>query len=53
MDERGYLKVIGRIKEIIIRGEEIVFPKEVEDFIMRMPGIVDIQVVGIPDKKLG
>jgi len=52
-DEKGYFKVTGRIKDMIIRGGENVYPKEIEDFLYTMPGIKDVQVVGIASKKYG
>ncbi|XP_078493654.1 medium-chain acyl-CoA ligase ACSF2, mitochondrial-like [Ciona intestinalis] len=53
MDEEGYVKVIGRIKDMIIRGGENVYPTEVEDFLHTHPKIDDVQVIGLPDKRLG
>ena len=52
-DEKGYFRVTGRIKDMIIRGGENVYPKEIEDFLYTMPGIKDVQVVGIASKKYG
>jgi fatty-acyl-CoA synthase len=52
-DGNGYFKVTGRIKDMIIRGGENISPKEVEDFLYTMPGIKDIQVVGIASEKYG
>ena len=52
-DEQGYFSVTGRIKDMIIRGGENIYPKEVEDFLYNMPGIRDVQVVGVPSKKYG
>ncbi|MCL2712462.1 MAG: AMP-binding protein, partial [Methanomassiliicoccaceae archaeon] len=52
-DENGYFSVTGRIKDMIIRGGENIYPKEVEDFLYNMPGIRDIQLVGVPSKKYG
>ncbi len=52
-DEEGYFKVTGRIKDMIIRGGENVSPKEVEDYIYNMPGVRDVQVVGVPSVKYG
>jgi fatty-acyl-CoA synthase len=49
----GFFKVTGRIKDMIIRGGENVYPKEIEDFLYTMPGIKDVQVVGIASKKYG
>lgn len=53
VDEFGYYRVTGRIKDMIIRGGENVYPKEVEDFLYTMPGVEDVQVIGIPDERLG
>jgi len=50
-DERGLFRVTGRIKDVIIRGGENIYPKEIEDFLYTMPGIRDVQVVGIASKK--
>jgi fatty-acyl-CoA synthase len=52
-NDSGYFKVTGRIKDMIIRGGENVYPKEIEDFLYTMPGIKDVQVVGINSKKYG
>lgn len=51
--EDGYYKVTGRIKDMIIRGGENIYPLEVEDFYLTMPGVLDVQVVGAPDEKYG
>lgn len=53
VDEDGYYRVTGRIKDMIIRGGENVYPLEVENFLLTMPGVLDAQVVGIPDERLG
>lgn len=53
MDERGYLRITGRIKELIIRGGENIAPKEIEDLLRRHPKIADVYVYGIPDERLG
>jgi fatty-acyl-CoA synthase len=52
-DKDGYFRVTGRIKDMIIRGGENVYPKEIEDFLYTMPGVKDVQVVGIASKKYG
>ncbi|MBO4798780.1 MAG: AMP-binding protein, partial [Candidatus Methanomethylophilaceae archaeon] len=52
-DSDGYFYVTGRIKDMIIRGGENVYPKEVEDFLYKCPGVRDVQVVGVPSKKYG
>lgn len=53
MDGQGYIRIVGRIKDMIIRGGENVYPAEVEGFLMRHPAIRQAQVVGIPDKSMG
>ncbi|GLH05213.1 Luciferin 4-monooxygenase, partial [Gryllus bimaculatus] len=53
LHEDGYAQVVGRIKDIIIRGGENIFPKEIEDFLSTHPDILDSQVLGIPDARLG
>jgi fatty-acyl-CoA synthase len=53
MDENGYCKIVGRIKDMIIRGGENVYPREIEEFLYTHPKIKDVQVIGIPDPKLG
>jgi fatty-acyl-CoA synthase len=53
MDEQGYLSITGRLKDMIIRGGENVYPKEIEEFLYNMQGIFDVQVVGVPSKKYG
>lgn len=53
MDEAGYLRITGRLKNMIIRGGENIYPREIEEFLYTHPKIVDVQVVGIPDEKYG
>ena len=53
MDENGYCNIVGRIKDMVIRGGENVYPREIEEFLYRHPKIKDVQVVGLPDKKFG
>lgn len=53
MDEAGYLSITGRLKDMIIRGGENVYPREIEEFLYRMEGIKDVQVVGVPSRKYG
>ncbi len=53
LDEQGYYHVVGRTKDMIIRGGENIYPLEVENFYLQMPGVLDIQVVGAPDEKYG
>ena len=52
-DEDGYYSIVGRIKDMIIRGGENIYPREIEEFIHTMGGVRDVQVVGIPDEKYG
>jgi fatty-acyl-CoA synthase len=52
-DKNGNFRVTGRIKDMIIRGGENVYPKEIEDYLYTMPGIKDVQIVGISSKKYG
>ncbi|MEU6714727.1 AMP-binding protein [Nonomuraea sp. NPDC046802] len=53
MDDDGYVNVVGRIKDMIIRGGENVYPREIEEFLYAHPDIVDVQVIGVPDEKYG
>ncbi|HTX85569.1 MAG TPA: AMP-binding protein [Streptosporangiaceae bacterium] len=53
MDEAGYLNIVGRIKDMVIRGGENVYPREVEEFLYAHPDIEDVQVVGVPDLRYG
>lgn len=53
MDEEGYCNITGRLKDMIIRGGENMYPREIEEFLYRHPKIADVQVVGLPDLKYG
>ncbi|MGW5438234.1 AMP-binding protein [Nocardia asteroides] len=53
MDDAGYLSVTGRIKDMVIRGGENIYPREIEEFLYTHPDIVDAQVIGVPDAKYG
>lgn len=53
IDENGYCKVVGRLKDMIIRGGENIYPTEVENFLHKHPDIEDIQIVGVPDERFG
>ncbi|MDQ3223331.1 MAG: AMP-binding protein, partial [Gemmatimonadota bacterium] len=53
MDDDGYLNIVGRIKDMIIRGGENVYPREIEEFLYTHPDIVDVQVIGVPDVRYG
>ncbi|MDN5390590.1 AMP-binding protein [Pseudomonas sp. FSL R10-0056] len=53
MDEQGYVRIVGRNKDMIIRGGENIYPRELEEFFFTHPAVADVQVVGIPDAKYG
>jgi fatty-acyl-CoA synthase len=53
MDEAGYIQITGRIKDMVIRGGENVYPREIEEFLYTHPDILDAQVIGVPDQKYG
>ncbi len=53
MDAEGYVNIVGRIKDKVIRGGENVYPREIEEFLYRHPAISDVQVIGVPDKRYG
>jgi fatty-acyl-CoA synthase len=53
VDEDGYLSIVGRIKDMIIRGGENVYPRELEEFLYGHPDVADVQVVGVPDERYG
>jgi fatty-acyl-CoA synthase len=53
MDDAGYLNIVGRIKDMVIRGGENIYPREIEEFLYGHPDIVDVQVIGVPDEKYG
>jgi fatty-acyl-CoA synthase len=53
MDDDGYVKIVGRAKDMIIRGGENVYPREIEEFLYTHPDVADVQVVGLPDKRYG
>jgi fatty-acyl-CoA synthase len=53
MDDDGYLKIVGRIKDMVIRGGENVYPREIEEFLYTHPAVADVQVVGVPDERYG
>jgi fatty-acyl-CoA synthase len=53
MDEAGYVQIVGRSKDMIIRGGENVYPREIEEFLYTYPGVADVQVVGVPDERYG
>lgn len=53
MDEQGYVRIVGRNKDMIIRGGENIYPRELEEFFFTHPAVADVQVVGIPDARYG
>lgn len=53
MDENGFVRVTGRLKDMIIRGGENIYPREIEEFLYKHPKIMDVQVTGVPDEKFG
>ena len=53
MDDEGFVKIKGRIKDVVIRGGENLFPKEIEDFLYTHPDVSDVQVIGLPDARYG
>ena len=53
MDDDGYVQIVGRIKDMIIRGGENVYPREIEEFLYTHPSVADVQVIGVPDARYG
>ena len=53
MDEEGYINIVGRIKDMIIRGGENIYPREIEEFLFTHPKVSDVQVIGVPSEKYG
>ena len=53
MDEDGNFRITGRLKDMIIRGGENIYPREIEEFLYTHPAVSDVQVVGVPDEKYG
>jgi fatty-acyl-CoA synthase len=53
LDEGGYVRIVGRIKDMVIRGGENVYPREIEEFLYSHPQIADVQVIGVPDERYG
>jgi fatty-acyl-CoA synthase len=53
MDLEGYVNIVGRIKDMVIRGGENIYPREIEEFLYSHPDIEDVQVIGVPDDKYG
>jgi fatty-acyl-CoA synthase len=53
MDDEGYVNIVGRIKDMIIRGGENVYPREIEEFLYTHPDVSDVQVIGVPSARYG
>ena len=53
LDDAGFCNIVGRIKDMVIRGGENIYPREIEEFLYRHPKVLDVQVVGVPDEKYG
>ncbi|OIS73482.1 AMP-binding protein [Bacillus licheniformis] len=53
MDEEGYCRITGRLKDMIIRGGENIYPREIEEFLYKHPDILDVQIIGVPDETFG
>jgi len=53
MDDEGYVSIVGRIKDMVIRGGENVYPRELEEFLYQHPDVADVQVIGVPDERYG
>jgi len=53
LDTHGYCNIVGRIKDMVIRGGENIYPREIEEFLYRHPSVQDVQVVGVPDREYG
>jgi fatty-acyl-CoA synthase len=53
MDAEGYVDIVGRIKDLVIRGGENIYPREVEEFLYGHPAVADVQVIGVPDARYG
>jgi fatty-acyl-CoA synthase len=53
MDAEGYVSIVGRIKDMVIRGGENIYPREIEEFLYTHPDVADVQVIGVPSEKYG
>src|SRR6185312_14770587 len=53
MDDDGYVNIVGRLKDMVIRGGENLYPREIEEFLYTHPKVSDVQVIGVPDEKYG
>ena len=52
IDDEGYCKIVGRLKDMVIRGGENIYPREVEEYLFTHPDMQDVQVVGVPDRQV-
>jgi len=53
MDDEGYLNIVGRIKDMVIRGGENLYPREIEELLFQHPAVASVQVIGVPDERMG
>ena len=53
MDDAGYCRIVGRLKDMVIRGGENIYPREIEEYLYRHPAVADVQVIGVPDERFG
>ena len=53
LDEAGYCQIVGRVKDMLIRGGENIFPREIEEYLFQYPAVESAEVIGVPDKKYG
>jgi fatty-acyl-CoA synthase len=53
MDDEGYVNIVGRSKDMVIRGGENVYPREIEEFLYTHPDVADVSVIGVPDERYG
>jgi fatty-acyl-CoA synthase len=53
MDGEGYLNIVGRIKDMVIRGGENLYPVEIEEILFQHPAVASVQVIGVPDERMG
>jgi len=53
MDDDGYVRIVGRIKDMLIRGGENIYPREIEEFLYQHPAVSEVQVIGVPDARYG
>jgi fatty-acyl-CoA synthase len=53
MDDEGYVRIVGRLKDMVVRGGENIYPREIEEFLHTIPEVCDAQVIGVPSEKYG